>query len=442
MQRLQLQKFFCAVGALAALGLGTAHADTPLQKASVFPFHDGDRVVFLGDSITEQKLYTTYLETYLLTRFPTWSLSFRNAGWGGDTSYLRQRGLPPPQALQRDVIALKPTVVTIDFSMNDASYGSFQQDKYDLHIAGQNQIVQQLKAAGIRPIMLTSSAVEKNEQGDDLVGYNQTLEQFAAGDAAVAAKAGIPFADQFHPFVDAINRLRSINPSLRLSGDAVHPGNAGHLMMADSILTGLNAPALVSSATLSARHGSVVSTVGAYITNVVAMKNGGLSFQRRDRALVFPIEPAARPILQLVPVADDLDRYMLQIIDLAPGEYTVSVNGVTISRFSAAQLADGVNLSYYDSPLSAPGMEILKHVYNKNNLYFNRWRNVQLANPAPADQQVQLTSLDRQIADEERQINSFRHPAVFQFLVAPFAEPAAMPSPAAAVPAAQPVAAH
>lgn len=440
MRRFHLRMLLCVTGALGALGTVTAQADTPAPKLGAFPFHDGDRVVFLGDSITEQKLYTTYLETYLLTRFPTWNLAFRNAGWGGDTSYLRQRGLPSPQALQRDVIALHPTVVTIDFSMNDAGYGGFQQGLYDQHIAGQNQIVQQLKAAGVRPIMLTSSAVEKNEQGDDLAGYNQTLEQFAAGDSAVAAKAGIPFADQFHPFIDAINRLRSVGPALRLSGDAVHPGNAGHLMMADSILTGLDAPALVSSATISARRGSVSNAIGTTITNVVSAKNGSLSFQRQDRALVFPIEPAARPVLQLVPVADDINRYMVQVTDLAPGDYTVSVNGTTVSRFSAAQLAAGVNLGYYDSPLSAPGMEILKHVYNKNNLYFNLWRNVQLKSPAPADQQTQITSLSQQIADEERQINVLRHPAVFQFQITPYTEPPAPPSPAPAAPTPPPAA--
>ena len=39
--------------------------------AADFFIHDGDRVVFLGDSITEQRLYTTYIEAYALTRHPT-----------------------------------------------------------------------------------------------------------------------------------------------------------------------------------------------------------------------------------------------------------------------------------------------------------------------------------------------------------------------------------
>ena len=51
-----------------------------------FFFKKGDRVLFLGDSITEQYQYSTYMELYLTTRFPDWNLTFLNAGIGGDTA--------------------------------------------------------------------------------------------------------------------------------------------------------------------------------------------------------------------------------------------------------------------------------------------------------------------------------------------------------------------
>ena len=96
-----------------------------------FFFHRGDNVVFLGDSITEQQLYTTYIEAYTLARFPQQSFVFRNVGWGGDTAWLRMRTHPNEQALfaandvdqqkmiealvggglKRDVLPLKPTAV-------------------------------------------------------------------------------------------------------------------------------------------------------------------------------------------------------------------------------------------------------------------------------------------------------------------------------------------
>src|SRR5467141_659193 len=81
-----LNKLCLSLLALALLAPGVRGAE--------FLVHDGDRVVFLGDSITEQRLYTTYIEAYALTRHPNWKLSFRNVGWGGDTSWLRQRAHP------------------------------------------------------------------------------------------------------------------------------------------------------------------------------------------------------------------------------------------------------------------------------------------------------------------------------------------------------------
>src|SRR2546423_4556176 len=76
-----------------------AFLETTRALSSDFAIHDGDRIVFLGDSITEQRLYTTYIEAYTLTRHPDWSLTFRNVGWGGDTSWLRQRFHPEEKKL-------------------------------------------------------------------------------------------------------------------------------------------------------------------------------------------------------------------------------------------------------------------------------------------------------------------------------------------------------
>src|SRR5438045_2222148 len=53
--------------------------------ANDFALKDGDRVLFYGDSITEQRLYTSYVEQYVLTRFPDRHISFINTGWGGDS---------------------------------------------------------------------------------------------------------------------------------------------------------------------------------------------------------------------------------------------------------------------------------------------------------------------------------------------------------------------
>jgi lysophospholipase L1-like esterase len=389
-----------------------------------FPFKDGDTVVFLGDSITEQRLYTSYLETYLLTRFPNWHLTFRNAGWGGDTSWLRQRRVPFDQALQRDVLALHPDVVLIDFGMNDAGYQSYNQQLFDQHTDGENNLVKSLLKAGVQPIVLTPSAVEKSEPGDALSGYNQSLQQFAGSDVRIAQQNKLPYADQFTPFIDTINRLRSVLPTGRLSGDVVHPGPAGHLMMADFILTGLNAPDKVSSADIDARSGKVKAD-GAHVT-VTKHSRSAVEFTRLDDALVFPIDPPARPVLQYVPVADDIDKYIVRVDNLDPGVYTIAIDNSIVTRASSGSLSEGLNLAFYDSPLSMQGSQILGIVHEKNDAYFNLWRNVELSgSPVDSDQ---VAKLQNTITDDEAKINALRAPKTYHFTIARVEDPPGQPA--------------
>src|SRR5258705_6297173 len=55
-----------------------------LRAEGNFYLKDGDRVVFYGDSITDQTLYTTFTETYVITRFPRMQDEFVHSGCGGD----------------------------------------------------------------------------------------------------------------------------------------------------------------------------------------------------------------------------------------------------------------------------------------------------------------------------------------------------------------------
>src|SRR3989442_15795067 len=90
-------------------------------RAESFALKEGDRVVFYGDSITDQRLYTTFTETYVVTRFPRLEVRFVHSGWGGDR-VSGGGGGPIDVRLPRDVFAYKPTVMTIMLGMNDASY--------------------------------------------------------------------------------------------------------------------------------------------------------------------------------------------------------------------------------------------------------------------------------------------------------------------------------
>ena len=72
---------------VSTFGLILALAIPSLTRAEdAFFFKDGDRVVMIGDSITEQHLYSNYVEMWTVTRFPSWKITFRNVGIGGDSN--------------------------------------------------------------------------------------------------------------------------------------------------------------------------------------------------------------------------------------------------------------------------------------------------------------------------------------------------------------------
>src|SRR5205809_2521836 len=150
-------------------------------RAESFALKDGDRVVFYGDSITDQRLYTTFTETYVLTRFPKLNVSFVHSGWGGDR-VTGGGGGPIDLRLRRDVFAYKPTVMTIMLGMNDGRYRAFDQQTFDTFANGFKHIVQsvQAKLPGIRITAIQPSPY------DDVTreplfpgGYNAVLVRYS-----------------------------------------------------------------------------------------------------------------------------------------------------------------------------------------------------------------------------------------------------------------------
>lgn len=424
-----MKRFLFLLVAVTLLGIST--------RVSAFFIREGDRVVFLGDSITEQKLYTTYIEAYVLTRYPKWELYFRNVGWGGDTAWLRQRAHPDEKqlfaaqgaeldamvvkavgaGLERDVLPLKPTVVTIDFGMNDHAYQAFRPDIFRAYVRSQAELATVLKKHGAHVALLTPQPIEQSVQKPDPSEKikNDSLRKFSDGLKVVAAEKQVLFVDQFDPYMELIRKARAANPPTNIGGgDAVHPGPAGHTLMAWAILNGLGATPLVSSAEINARWNHVVSASGCRVTNVKTT-NGALSFDRLDGALPMPIDPRAVSALSLAPVLADLNQYMLKVIGLKAEKYELSIDGEPVGSFTKDDLAKGVNLAMATGPITKQAQDVLQLIFKKNNAFFNRWRNLQLKNAPPAE----LIKCDQEVAELETKIDALRQPKLRHFELKP-----------------------
>ncbi|HVC93910.1 MAG TPA: SGNH/GDSL hydrolase family protein [Pirellulales bacterium] len=373
-------------------------------RAEDFFFRDGDRVVVIGDSITEQHLYSNYVEMWTVSRFPTWNLTFRNVGIGGDRS-------PGGNGrFARDVAAHKPTAMTVDFGMNDGGYRAFDEGGYKVYMDGLTGMANQAKAAGIRVAWLTPSPVEKKEDGPALQGYNETLEKYSMGVKQIAANGGGLFVDQFHPFIAAQDKARGASAKNRIGGgDPVHPGPPGQALMAWAILKGLNFPSQVSNAEIDAAAKQVAKAENCKLTELTVGDNG-VSFQRLDLALpFFPAE--AETINAWVPIRDELNQYGLKVSGLKAGSYEVRLGGTKVAAHTGDELAAGVKLAA--AALSAgPVAEQVKAVWDavkaKNSYYHDRvFRGVVLAQISIPDfLEIKLSQADidakRQSAVAER----------------------------------------
>jgi lysophospholipase L1-like esterase len=352
---------------------------TASASAADFFFNDGDVVVMIGDSITEQHLYSNFVEMWTVTRFPNWKLTFRNVGIGGD------RSVGGNARFARDVLLYKPTAMTVDFGMNDGAYRAFGDDTFKPYMDGLQGMANQAKAASIRTAWVTPQPLDTGDQGQTaLTGYNQTLEKFSAGVKDIADKNGGLFVDQFHPYLAALDRARGQNAKYdRITGgDAVHPGPPGQALMAASILKGLNFPSLVSSAEIDFSGSKVVSTKNCAV-KILASQEGGVSFSRADGALpFFPADAAG--ILPWAPILEDLNDYRLKVTGLPAGKYAVRVGGKNVAELTAEQLAAGANLAaavLSAGPIAEQANAVRAAVENKNKYHHDMiFRGVVLSN--------------------------------------------------------------
>src|SRR2546430_9505583 len=110
-------------------------ADAQLQK--------GDFVAVCGDSITEQKLYSVYIEDYLLMCKPQADLRVMQFGWSGETSWGFLAKMPT-QALRFDM-----NVVTTCYGMNDGGYSPMNEAKAKHYRDSMQGIIDAFKKKGV-----------------------------------------------------------------------------------------------------------------------------------------------------------------------------------------------------------------------------------------------------------------------------------------------------
>jgi lysophospholipase L1-like esterase len=361
-------------------------AGIPGLLAAQEPFFlkDGDTVVFYGDSITERRLYSSFTEAYVLTRFPKLQVRFVHSGWGGDT-VAGGAGGSLQVRLQRDVIAYQPTVVTILLGMNDGHYRALDDATYSDFTTGYEKLIRTLKTAlpNVRLTLLEPSPYDDVTRPRQFAeGYNGVLTQFGQFVRTLGERERAVVVDLNGAVVGPLTAVNAKDPSAarEFIPDRVHPGPAASLLMAQALLKSWNAPAIVTEVEIDAESRTVTRTMRTEVHSIVR-SGGTLSWTQLDAALPFPVDWQDAPVSvaayssDFIPAIDDQP---LRVKNLKPGDYTLKIDGQEIATYPDGQFAKGINLSALDTPMLQQAAEVLKLTNQHNDLHVSRWRLVQV----------------------------------------------------------------
>ncbi|HWK06799.1 MAG TPA: SGNH/GDSL hydrolase family protein [Puia sp.] len=352
--RLPKQFFIVALGLLGSLNRSVA------QIQPLTPFQPGERVVFVGNSITEQGYYESYIWLYYMLHFPGRRITVYNGGIGGD------RAKNILDRFDDDVLPKKPTTICLTFGMNDSGYFEFlwanadsaakARVKESSHYFGliREKLLQYTSA---KKIMISSSLYDETVKNPKnyFPKKSEAMQEIAAFQEKAAQDEHWGFVDFLRPMTEITLREQKKDSTFTLTGsDRIHPGNAGHFVMAwlflkQQGLAGQPVADMVIDAAARKTERSDNCRISA-----VSVSPGDLQFDYLAFSLPFPQDSVPRlwdnphrqtEALDVIPFNEEMNREKLTVKGLGEGNFSLMMDGRPIGRWTGTQLAKGIDLA-------------------------------------------------------------------------------------------------
>jgi lysophospholipase L1-like esterase len=333
----------------------------------------GDRVAIVGDSITEQKLYSKFVECYLLASSGVPDLKVMQYGWSGE----RANGFA--DRLANDCAGFQPTVVTLCYGMNDGSYQPYNDQIGQTYEANMQRILSGLEKLGVGTVVIGSpGAVDQNffRPGQMMgnqpahVAYNDNLAHLRDIGKKLAEEHKEPFANVHDAMYETMKKAQEKlgNKYDVCGGDGFHPGPNGQLIMAYAFLKGLGVDGNIGTITIDMQGKPTVA--GGH--KVLAGNEGTAEIESTQWPFCFDGDGkssrSTRSITPFLPFNQDLNRLVLVVKNLETPKGVVTW-GEQSKEFSREDLAAGVNLAaeFDQTPFDGPFGELVDAVGQKQN---------------------------------------------------------------------------
>lgn len=199
-----------------------------------FMLSDGDSIVFLGDSITQAGAQPEgYVSLFkLFCDVSGYEVKVINAGISGHkSSDMLAR-------LDKDVLAHKPTWVSISCGVNDV-WHSFLPNHTGVELPeykkNMTEIVDRCLDTGVKVLLLTATPIHEDinsNENQKLADYNEFLRQLAKDKEIVLCDLNQVFQSWYK---------QKLNDELLMTTDGVHMNPRGNRIMAAEIIRALGA---------------------------------------------------------------------------------------------------------------------------------------------------------------------------------------------------------
>lgn len=202
------------------------------------------RIVFLGNSITYQGTFVSYIDMYLTVHYPEKNYEIINLGLPSETvSGLSEPNhadgkFPRPdlhERLQRILVELKPDLVIANYGMNDGIYLPYDEDRFGKFKTGMDWLHQAVENSGAKIIHVTPPIYDEKKGA----AYANVLDLYSDWLISRRYTADWKVIDLHWPMRKALEDRREADPDFVFAKDGIHPNEAGHFLMAKEVLLGL-----------------------------------------------------------------------------------------------------------------------------------------------------------------------------------------------------------
>ena len=349
---------------------GTNAQDSARPTSAIAP---GARVAIIGDSITEQKLYSKFMEAYLLACSGVPDVHVFQFGWGGE-----QAGGFAAR-MENDLTVFSPTVATLCYGMNDGSYQPYNDEIGKRYESNMRKVLEKMDTLGVKSVVVGSpGAVDTHffrpgqVMGDkpSHIAYNDNLSHLRDIDRNLANEKKLLFADVHSTMFDAMTKAQStLGKEYDVCGrDGFHPGNNGQLLMAYAFLKGLGLDGKIGEINVDLK-GSNSANNGH---KVLSGSAGRIELESTRWPFCFQGDgkssSSTRSILPFTSFNSDLNRFVLKVKGLETAHAMVKW-GNAEKKFTREELSAGVNLAaeFSDSPFDGPFQKLLDAIAVKQN---------------------------------------------------------------------------